>query len=108
MGRFSGTMPVELRRAQPPRLPFGAPRAEHLWRRKSPNGGTNSSARVNCEDAVHCARGWRVPQTNCIVPALAVASRFASVRGRPQLQLAEQVLGKCQELQRNTRLARSF
>ena len=33
-------------------LLFGAPRAEYLWRGKSPYGGTNSSACVNREGAV--------------------------------------------------------
>jgi hypothetical protein len=35
--------------AQPPRLLFGAPRAEHRWRGNRPNGGPVSSARVSRE-----------------------------------------------------------
>jgi hypothetical protein len=57
----AGTMQLHSWGAQPPRLQFGAPRAEHLRRGKSPNGGLISRATVSREGAL--------PFFNCIVPA---------------------------------------
>jgi uncharacterized protein (TIGR03663 family) len=47
--------------AQPPRLPFGALRAEQKKREKVMDGQSISSARVSREGATHSARGGRAP-----------------------------------------------
>ena len=47
--------------AQPPRLQFGAPRAEHVRRGTAQSASQFRASRVNREGAVHSARGGRGP-----------------------------------------------
>jgi hypothetical protein len=53
--------------AQPPRLWFGAPRAEPFaegWTER----WVNPEAKTDGEGVVGCARGGRAPFSNCLVP----------------------------------------